>query len=1011
MEKDNTSKAFFLRQKKNSPLSFCCQVLLNTSNDAVHILDESGNLVDANEKFCHLLGYSNEEIQHLHVADWDAIWEKGALQNKIATLLKEPAIFETKHRCKNGEYIDVEINAVGIQLEGYNYLYAAARDITQRKIKDELLKNDKRRLFDILNGTNAATWEWNVKTGATIFNERWASIIGYTLEEISPVSIETWKKFTHAEDFKKAETILNKHFAHETDFYQCDMRMKHRDGHWVWVTDRGCVHEWDANGHPVLMSGIHIDISENKKIEAALQESEINLRHAHETAKIGSWEWDFVTDKITNSPEVLNIFGISDTEYDGTFSSILEKIIHPEDRHILKEAADQTLKTGIGQTIEYRLVRPDGAIRWVKAIADFVYEDGKPIKLLGLNQDITEQKLATINQKEALDKLIKIAKQLPGVVYQYRLKPDGSSSFPYASESIKNIYQLSPEEVFVDASKVFEKIHPDDIEAVVESIKISAQNLAPWQHEYRVKFEDDSIRVLYGKSIPEKEADGSILWHGFITDTTENNKNRQWMRQLSLAVEQSPVSIVITDINGNIEYVNKKFIDITGYSFAEAIGKTPRILKSGNKSEGDYKNMWDTLIAGKAWQGEFNNKKKNGDLYWESAKITPIVNEKGITTHFLAIKEDITEQKEAEEKIYELYRDFINFLENTTDFIYYKDINSRFRFCSQTLANITGHKHWKDMIGKHDLEVFPRPIAEIYAEEEIPILREGTPLLDKTDPYLDTLGNTKWVNTNKWPLFDAEGNVTGLFGISRDITANKAKDEMLKQYVNELKASNADLENFAYVASHDLQEPLRMIDSFLHLLEKKIPGNPEDKTHEYIHFAIEGATRMKILIADLLQYSRVGTNKEEFTAIDINDLLSYMLRVLSEPIDNSKAEINIKQMPIITANKTLITELFQNLITNAIKYQHHGTVPRLEIGYKEEPLHHLFYIKDNGIGIIPEHYEKIFEVFQRLHSKSQYSGTGIGLALCKKIVEIHKGKIWVESAFGEGSTFYVTLKK
>jgi PAS domain S-box-containing protein len=1011
MEKDNTSKAFFLRQKKNSPLSLYCQVLLNTSNDAVHILDESGNLVDANEKFCHLLGYSNEEIQQLHVSDWDAIWEKGALQNKIATLINVPAIFETKHRCKNGECIDVEINAVGIQLEGYKYLYAAARDITQRKLMDETLKNDKRRLFDILNGTNAATWEWNVKTGATIFNERWAGIIGYTLEEISPVSIETWKKFTHPDDFKKAEAILNKHFAHETNFYQCDMRMKHRDGHWVWVTDRGCVHEWDTDGKPLLMSGTHLDISESKKTEAALQKSDINLRHAQETAKIGSWEWDFVTDKITNSAEIFNIFGIEDEQFDGSFTSLLEKVVYPEDKHIVKAAAEHTLQTGVGQTAEYRIVRPDGSIRWIKAIGDFVYENGKPIKMLGLNQNITEQKMAIIQQKEALDKLIKIAKQVPGVVYQYRLKPDGSSCFPYASESIKSIYGLSPEEVIDDASKVFEKIHPDDIDAVVESIKVSAKNLSQWQIEYRVKFEDDSIRVLYGNSVPEKEADGSILWHGFITDITEYNKTRERMRQLSVAVEQSPFSIVITDTKGNIEYVNNKFVDITGYSFEEAKGQNPRILKSGDKTQEDYKKIWDTLTTAKPWKGEFHNKKKNGDLYWESAKITPILDAKGNTTHFLAIKEDITEQKKAEEKIYELYRDFINFLENTTDFIYYKDINSRFRFCSQTLANITGHKHWKDMIGKHDLEVFPRSIAEIYAEEEIPILRDGTPLLDKTDPYLDTLGNTKWVNTNKWPLFDAEGNVTGLFGISRDITANKAKDEMLKQYVNELKASNADLENFAYIASHDLQEPLRMIDSFLHLLEKKIPGKAEDNTHEYIHYAIEGATRMKILINDLLQYSRVGTNKEEFTAIDINELLSYMLRVLSEPIDNSKAEITIKQMPIITANKTLITELFQNLITNAIKYQHHGTVPKIEIGYKEEPGHYLLYIKDNGIGIMAVHFEKIFEVFQRLHSKSQYSGTGIGLALCKKIVEIHKGKIWVDSTFGEGSTFYFTLKK
>lgn len=241
-----------------------------------------------------------------------------------------------------------------------------------------------------------------------------------------------------------------------------------------------------------------------------------------------------------------------------------------------------------------------------------------------------------------------------------------------------------------------------------------------------------------------------------------------------------------------------------------------------------------------------------------------------------------------------------------------------------------------------------------------------------------------------------------------DITALMQNEEKLKKYTSELEVSNRELENFAFVASHDLQEPLRMVIGFLNLLEKRMRAELNDTAKEYIHFAVDGANRMKELINELLEYSRAGFNKEKFTDTDLNEVLGYINKVLKNVITQKMAIVNILQLPVVKVNKTLITELFLNLINNALKFS--GTNdPVIEVGYTEEKDKYLFYVKDNGIGISPENFEKIFGLFQRLHGKTEYAGAGIGLALCKKIVELHKGKIWLESEVGKGSTFYFTL--
>jgi signal transduction histidine kinase len=241
-----------------------------------------------------------------------------------------------------------------------------------------------------------------------------------------------------------------------------------------------------------------------------------------------------------------------------------------------------------------------------------------------------------------------------------------------------------------------------------------------------------------------------------------------------------------------------------------------------------------------------------------------------------------------------------------------------------------------------------------------------------------------------------------------EIAERRHAQETLQQMAEELKRSNRDLEQFAYVASHDLQEPLRAVGGYVKLLERRFPKDVDPKALEFIAGAADGAVRMERLITDLLAFSRVGTRKGSFGPADLNRLLADALQNLQASIKEAGAKVTYDPMPTLPADATQIMQLFQNLVGNAIKFRGAGPC-EVHIGARQQPDRWVFSVRDNGIGIDPQYFERIFQIFQRLHTRKHYSGTGIGLAICKKIVERHGGVIWVESQPAQGATFFFSL--
>ena len=379
--------------------------------------------------------------------------------------------------------------------------------------------------------------------------------------------------------------------------------------------------------------------------------------------------------------------------------------------------------------------------------------------------------------------------------------------------------------------------------------------------------------------------------------------------------------------------------------------------------------------------------------------------------HVVIAVDDITDRKRAEEAVVHEQNLLRSLMNNIPDSIYFKDTESRFIRVNKGLADWHGVSDPAEVVGKTDFDFFTEQHARKSYADEQRILETGQPLvgIEEKETWAD--GRVTWVSTTKMPLRDEDGRIIGTFGISRDITERNLVKQKLEQTILELKRSNDDLQQFASVASHDLQEPLRMITSYLQLLDKRYKGKLDADADEFISFAVDGAKRMQGLISDLLAYSRVGTRGKPFESCDCESVLTKALRDLDRIIEENNAVVTHDPLPTVVGDVTQLEQVFRNLISNAIKYRRKDQAPNIHISAEQKDNEWLFSVRDNGIGIEPEFSGRIFAIFQQLHGRDEYEGSGIGLAICKRVVERHGGRIWVESEPGEGSTFFFTFPK
>ncbi|MCH7412259.1 ATP-binding protein [Belliella sp. R4-6] len=355
----------------------------------------------------------------------------------------------------------------------------------------------------------------------------------------------------------------------------------------------------------------------------------------------------------------------------------------------------------------------------------------------------------------------------------------------------------------------------------------------------------------------------------------------------------------------------------------------------------------------------------------------------------------------------------------TTDAIWDLDIKTGQVYRSENFTNLFGYpidksssnfNFWKEHIHPED--------RDKVQEDYIAIKNSTNEFWESAFRFKKKNGEYAYVLDKAILIRDKTGEPIRMIGATKDITTAKKSEHDLIQLslqladrAKKLEVSNTELEQFAYCASHDLQEPLRMITGFLNQLHKKYNDALDEKANLYIFYAIDGAKRMRQIILNLLDYSKVGNYDEKIEDVAIDQVLRNILVLFKRVIKEKKGNVSWSEMPIIRMEKTPINQIFQNLISNALKYSKPEVNPEVKIEYIEDPTNWIFSISDNGIGIESDHLEKIFILFQKLHSNDLYEGSGMGLTICKKIIEKYNGKIWVVSEYGEGSTFYFSIPK
>jgi two-component system sensor kinase FixL len=486
-----------------------------------------------------------------------------------------------------------------------------------------------------------------------------------------------------------------------------------------------------------------------------------------------------------------------------------------------------------------------------------------------------------------------------------------------------------------------------------------------------------------------------------------HDRSEQLLRSI---VDNTLDGIITIDERGTVKSFNRAAERVFGYAEDEVIGRNVNMLMPEpyhGEHDGYLSNYVGTGQAKIIGIGrEVVGRRKDGSTFPMDLAVSEFWLETG--RYFTGIVRDITERKRAEEELREAEGRMRSVVDHVIDGIITIDERGTVATFNPAAEKIFGYAA-AEVMGRNVNMLMPEP----YHGEHDGYLRNylATGHAKIIGIGREVVGRRKDGSTFPMDLAVSAfhlGKRRYFTGIVRDISERKRVEEDLRTAIEELARSNLDLEQFAYVASHDLQEPLRAVAGCVQVLQRRYAGELDERAHELIAHAVDGVSRMQALIHDLLAYSRVGSRGQAFEPTDCGEVLAQALANLATAVEESAAVITSDELPVLRADRGQLAQLFQNLLANAIKFRG-DRAPRIHVGARRRPGAWELSVRDNGIGVLPEYFDRIFVIFQRLHTRAEHPGTGIGLAVCKKIIERHGGRIWVESQPGEGTTMFFTV--
>lgn len=1028
--------------------------ILRFSQDLIVVSDEKGNFLKTSKSFQTVLGYSTEEMtgksfrDFMNPADFvDAFGVDG---------LDEKPNFKFTNRYLKADGTFLYLDWSTTFDPKTRAFFAIGRDITQLQESKEELRSDRKKITLLLNTSRDLIWaidrEYCLISANQTFLDfmeksgKWKAEIGdYFLTEkhLEPQYIQFWKSlYDRAFSGETVSFVQEEEIEDKIQYLEIEIKPV-------------------SEGDEIFTLACYAkDISRRKKEELHISELVEKLNLAQKIGKIGYWEYNATTNKIFWSDEIYRIWNL-ETSFIPDFEFFIQSL-HPDDRENCLLENMEAIREKRPLDYTHRIVLADGEIKYLhEKGSPLLNEDGSLAKFQGTVQDITEEtqaKIALLKKTSLIEATATIIQSLLELsdwqtlvdgslklmgetvdadrTYFFKNYKDPVTGRFYSKQIIEwTNGNISSEFENPANQAIFLDDHPDFLKSVYQKKPFSiftSETSGPT----RAILEAQNIKsILQIPLFVEKQ------FYGFI-GFDDCTKNRIWSEDeknflksittnLSFAIERKQnldkIQEALESRNSILESIGDGFYAIdtdytviywnneaekkTGISREQIVGRSLWEVIEKDKNPAFEKNLSIAFATNLPVHFETFDQWLE---CWLDVSIYPTKDSLSV------FAKDITNRKSAEEQLDESNERLAILSGATHDAIWDWDIETGEHYWGDGFRKLFGidfeiegksPDYWQKRVHPDDYQLVQDNLNNLLITEEKTYFEIEYRFLKADDSYAFVLDKGSVIR-------DKNGKPVRLVGAMQDISDRKRFEaelirlnETLKKHAYDLEISNKDLEQFAYVASHDLQEPLRMITSFLGLIEKKYNAILDEKGRLYIHHAVDGARRMRQIILDLLEFSRVGNITEPKIWVESGSLVEEVILFNQKIIKEKKAILHVGKLPKIFCHSSPVVQLFQNLISNAIKYQRPDTIPEVWIEGEDKGDSWEFSIGDNGIGIEMEYQTKIFIIFQRLHQKEQFSGTGIGLAICKKIAEIHGGKIWVESSPQNGSIFFFSIKK
>lgn len=997
--------------------------LFDCAPEAMLLVDYNGMIVLANKIASELLGYRAEEFACVNLRN---IVSESAIQALFLAsrqCLEDESSFTLEHlenlraASKYGKQFPIEISGKKLMFEGNEVISMVIRDVTAKQDAGFLLEESEKQFRSLFDGVISGVLVLDLNARVLEVNQVFCLALGYERDELLGKDIANFTKPENREELiDKHDKLVNG----EIEQHLAEQQYVHKQGHDVWLHIKVSTLR-DKHERCERIVVYAQDVTKPKEMEVELKRQNSLLNSIIE----GTDDAIFVKDR-DGRYQLINTAGakylgkdkeqvIGRTEIELVGEEIGQKLINTNrevfDNGELVRLEDEFISTDTGEYLWWNTIK--GPVR---------NDDGEVVSVFGIARNITERKVME-NELREKEGLYKNAEQLGQLGYWECDELAGKLSS--CSEQYARIFDMDINEIYEAKSGIsarLDLIYPEDrdnlLQLVEESKRVKKTSL---DMEYRVLTRTGRVRHVHELGKLEYDESGQLTRSfGVLQDITERRVAdialRKSEERYRLLIETMTHGLGVIDGVGNFTFVNDRLCEMLDYSRDELVGMPiANLMDSPNKHI--LLQQIEQRKQGKYAPYELAWTKKDGGKVVSIVGPAPLFDSEGRYEGSFATVTDITKRKFAEEEL-RIYKQIVS---STSEFMSFVDLNYVYRAANRKYLDAFGLSE-EDVIGSH--------VADLHGQERFKDAIKSC--LDRafsgetvTARYWMefTDDNLSYIETIYTPFISESGEVTGAVVSTRDITSLKKMQQELEnhqqrleqevhQRTEQLSLANEELEAFVHTISHDLKAPLRAVDGFSEWLIEDYAVNMDEQGKHYLKEIQKVASRMGRMIDELLMHARLGERFRILEPVDLNEVLNQVKTDLSSEIGSSGAEIIVShELPMVEGHRATLEILLRNLISNAMKFVSSGTKPIVKLWCEDTADFYKVFVKDNGIGIDTQHEHLIFNMFERLHSDEEFSGTGVGLAIARKAALLHQGELSLQSVPGQGCTFYFTLKK